>query len=121
MPDCNIGIATGAVSGFFVLDVDNKDGKDGEASLRELEAKHGLLPTTIEVITGEGRHAWFRIGEHGAIRNSAGTIAPGLDIRGDGGYVIAPPSIHPSGKRYEWSVDSNDEFAEAPEWLHELI
>jgi len=74
-PTLNIGIATGAVSGFWVLDVD--DDKNGEASLRELEAKHGALPPTIEVITGKGRHLWFRIGEHGPVKNSVSEIAPG--------------------------------------------
>jgi hypothetical protein len=118
VPDLNIGVATGAPSGFFVLDI---DGDDGETSLRELEAKRGKLPATIEAITARGRHCYFRIGEHGDIRNSAGMVAPGLDIRGSGGYVLVPPSIHPSGRAYAWSVDSADEFADAPEWLHERI
>jgi hypothetical protein len=118
VPNLNIGIATGAVSGFFVLDA---DGNDGEASLGKLEAEHGKLPATVEVITGRGRHCYFRMGEHGPVKNSASQIAPGLDVRGDGGYVIAPPSVHPSGRVYCWSVDSAGEFAEAPDWLHELI
>jgi hypothetical protein len=117
-PDLNIGVATGAVSGFFVLDV---DGDKGEGSLRELEQRHDKLPPTIESITSRGRHCYFRMGEHGDVRNSAGQIAPGLDIRGSGGYVLVPPSIHPSGRAYAWSVDSTDEFADAPEWLHDLI
>ena len=118
IPNCNIGVATGAASGFFVLDI---DGEDGEASLRNLEGEHGKLPATVEVITGKGRHCYFRIDEHGTIKNSASQIAPGVDVRGDGGYVLAPPSIHPSGRAYVWSVDSADEFADAPDWLHELI
>jgi len=117
VPDLNVGIATGAASGVFVLDV---DGDDGEASLRKLETEHGNLPTTIEVITGKGRHCYFRIGEYGPITNSASQIAPGLDVRGDGGYVIAPPSVHPSGRVYAWSVDSANKFADAPDWLHWL-
>jgi hypothetical protein len=117
-PDLNIGCATGAVNGFFVLDV---DGDKGEASIAKLEEQHGKLPSTIESITSRGRHCYFRMGEHGDVRNSAGQIAPGLDIRGTGGYVLVPPSIHPSGRAYAWSVDSTDEFADAPEWLHELI
>ena len=114
----DLGIATGAASGFWVLDV---DGEDGEASLRKLEAEHGPLPATVEVITGKGRHSYFRIGEHGAIRNSVGEIAPGLDVRGDGGYVLAPPSIHPSGRAYAWSIDTAQEFADAPDWLYALL
>jgi len=117
VPDLNVGIATGAPSGVFVLDV---DGDDGEASLRKLETEHSNLPPTIEVITGKGRHCYFRIGEYGPVKNSAGQIAPGLDVRGDGGYVIAPPSVHPSGRAYAWSVDSASTFADAPGWLHSL-
>jgi len=116
--ECNIGVATGVVSGVFVLDI---DGEGGEGSLLKLESEHGALPPTIEAITGKGRHCYFRIGEHGAVKNSAGQIATGLDIRGDGGYVIAPPSIHPSGRPYAWSVDTTRDFADAPDWLHTLI
>ena len=116
VPDLNIGIATGMVSGIFVLDI---DGDEGEASLRQLEQQHGALPPTVEAITGKGRHAYFRT--RAATRNSAGQIATGIDIRGDGGYVIAPPSVHPSGRDYAWSVDAADIFADAPDWLHALI
>ena len=112
-PSYNVAVATGPVSKVFVLDI---DGIDAEASLRKLEGQHGALPETIESITPRGRHIFFRC-ENGAIRNSAGAIAPGLDIRGDGGYVVLPPSIHPSGRSYVWSVDSGNHFAEAPAWL----
>src|SRR4029077_18768365 len=98
VPDLNVGIATGTASGIFVLDI---DGEGGEASLRRLEQENCPLPPTIEAITGKGRHCYFRM--RGSIRNSAGQIGAGLDIRGDGGYVIAPPSIHPSGRAYSWS------------------
>jgi hypothetical protein len=116
-PDLNIGIVTGAVSGVFVLDI---DGEDGEGSLLKLEGEHGTLPPTVEAITGKGRHCYFRSGKH-KISNSAGQIGIGLDIRGDGGYVIAPPSIHPNGRPYAWSVDTTRDFAAAPDWLHNLI
>lgn len=114
----NIGIATGAASGLFVVDI---DGDDGEHALSLLEAKHGELPSTVEVITGRGRHLYFCIGEHGRVANSTGWVGTGIDVRGDGGYVIAPPSIHPSGRRYEWSVDSAAEYANAPDWLLNLL
>jgi Bifunctional DNA primase/polymerase, N-terminal len=111
--DSNIGIRTGAASGFWVLDV---DGGHGEASLRALEAAHYPLPATREAITGGGgRHLYFRYS--GPVACSAGKVAPGLDVRGDGGYVVAPPSIHPNGRAYCWSVDSADELATAPDWL----
>jgi hypothetical protein len=112
-PHYNVAVATGPVSKVFVLDV---DGLDAEASLHKLEQLHGALPETVESITPRGRHLFFKC-ETGAVRNSAGGLAPGLDIRGDGGYVVLPPSMHPSGRRYMWSVDSADHFAEAPAWL----
>jgi hypothetical protein len=122
LPDCNIGLATGAPSGIFVLDI---DGLDGEAALRKLELAHGLLPDSVETITpghgdGRGRHIWFRH-PGGTIPNSAGRVAPHVDVRGDGGYVVTPPSVHPSGHRYAWSVETASAFADAPAWLLDLI
>src|SRR5262249_21543270 len=55
------------------------------------------------------------------IRNSASRVAPGVDVRGEGGYIVCAPSMHPSGKRYAWSVDSATCFACAPEWLLSMI
>jgi Bifunctional DNA primase/polymerase, N-terminal len=116
-PDCNIGIRTGAASGFWVFDT---DGDEGEASLRGLESEHGLLPPTREAISGGGgRHLWFKY--TGPVPSKAGPIGIGLDTRGDGGYIIAPPSIHPNGRAYAWSVDSVDELAIAPDWLLQLV
>jgi hypothetical protein len=117
-PQFNIAIATGKPSGIFVIDI---DGIDAEGELRKLEAQHGTaLPPTIEIITARGRHAWFKM-PNTTIRNSAGKLAPGLDIRATGGYVLAPPSVHPSGRRYEWSVDCASAIADAPNWLTERI
>jgi hypothetical protein len=112
-PEANIGVATGERSHVFVLDVDSAD---AEVELRKLESAHGALPPTVEVITARGRHLYFEWPGH-PIRNSAGKVGPGLDIRGDGGYTLAPPSVHPSGKAYCWSVDSANSFAHAPDWL----
>ena len=112
-PLANIGVATGVRSHVFVLDV---DGTDAEHELRKLEAEHGPLPTTVESITGRGRHLFFEWPDT-PVRNSAGKVGPGLDIRGEGGYVLAPPSIHPSGRAYTWSVDSANNLAPAPAWL----
>ena len=109
-PQFNLAIATGAVSGIFVVDI---DGLDAEVELRRLEAEHGGFPSTVEAITARGRHVYFRSPET-PVRNSASKIAPGIDVRGDGGYVLAPPSIHPSGRRYEWSVDCATALADAP-------
>jgi hypothetical protein len=117
LPDANIAIATGTPSNIFALDV---DGVDAEAELRRLEAQHGALPPTVEVITARGRHVYFRMPD-APIRNSAGKLGPGLDIRATGGYVLAPPSIHPTGRRYEWSVDCASAIAPAPAWLLDII
>jgi hypothetical protein len=115
IPEANVGVATGI--SFFVVDV---DGIDAEVELRKLEAQHGALPATVEVITARGRHVWFKMPD-ATIRNSAGKLAPGLDIRAGGGYVLAPPSIHPTGRRYEWSVDCASAFAQAPTWLLQIV
>jgi hypothetical protein len=118
-PDLNVAIATGVGSGVFVVDL---DGVDAEAELRRLEAQHGALPASVEAVTPRpGRHIFFLYPASGRVRNSASRLAPGIDIRGDGGYVLVPPSIHPSGRRYEWSVDSARTFAAAPDWLVTLI
>jgi hypothetical protein len=120
-PDTGIAIRTGVESGLVVLDVDHRHG--GDDTLAELEAKHGALPVTVECFTGGGgRHIYFA---HPGVelRNSAGKVGPGLDMRGDGGYVIAPPSVHESGRRYEWSVDGHPDdvpVAEMPSWLFNL-
>jgi hypothetical protein len=112
-PDFNIGIATGPASNVFVIDIDSGE---AEAELRRLEAENAALPPSIETITARGRHVYFRWPEK-PVRNSTSKIAPGIDVRGDGGYVLAPPSIHPSGRAYAWSVDCAKAFAAAPEWL----
>ena len=115
----NIGVATGAGSGIWILDI---DGDEGEATLRALEAQYGALPPTVEAITGRGRHLYWRWPTGRVIRNKqVNHHMPGLDVRGNGGYVLAPPSIHPSGRLYSWSVDSSDSFEDAPEWLLDLI
>ena len=115
-PDANVGIRTGA--GLLVLDVDPPDGDD---SLHELEREHGELPRTVQVVTGGGgAHYWFKTDE--PIRNSAGRLGPGIDIRGDGGYVVAPPSRHESGRLYEWENDPDETpLAPAPAWLLERL
>lgn len=104
----NIGIPTGAVSGLLVLDID----PGGDESLAALLVRYGSLPKTREVKTGRGRQLWFR--HPGvSIRCNAGALGQGLDIRGDGGYIIAPPSLHPNGQQYRFLNDCR--FAEVPE------
>lgn len=112
-PELNVAIACGSKSGLFAIDI---DGLDAEVELRRLEAQHGQLPATVEVMTARGRHLYFKM-PNAPLRNSASKVAPGVDVRGDGGYVLTAPSIHPSGRRYAWSVDSAGAIASAPEWL----
>lgn len=121
--DYNVGIATG--NGIVVLDVDidHAAGKYGDETLADLERQHGALPDTWQVLTGGGGvHYYFRCDDP-ALTGSVG-FAPGLDYRGNGCLVIAPPSIHPNGKAYEWeasSTPSNVPLAPLPDWLHRLM
>lgn len=109
-PNANIGLATGSVSqNVFVidLDIDEDRGIDGYHSLEDWQREHGDFPETWTAITGRGGyHLYYR--GNGKIKNQAGII-DGVDIRGNGGYVVAPPSIHKNGNRYEWEY-SPDEF-----------
>ena len=94
-PKANIGIATGAVSGLVVLDL---DGAKGVAKLKALLGTVKLPPTAC-VATGRGWHLYFRALQ---AEPTGCSSDGGLDVRGEGGYVIAPPSIHASGARYRW-------------------
>lgn len=101
-PSANVGIATGEVSGILVIDVDVANGKSGEASLRSLESQIGSLPKHTVVKTGSGGlHIYLQMGNQ-KIKSSASKIAEHIDVRANGGYVIAPPSSHISGNNYEW-------------------
>ncbi|MET4320317.1 putative DNA primase/helicase [Bradyrhizobium sp. RT5a] len=119
-PDANIGIATGKISNLVVIDV---DGEDGKKSLLVLVKKHGKLPRTPKVTTGNGVHYYLRPGNK-PVSNSVGRLGKGIDIRGDGGYVVAPGSVHRSGKLYKFvpGRDLNDiEIAKIPKSLRKAI
>ena len=108
-PDANIGIATGSISHLFALDVDlDKDkGKDGFRSIREWEQEHGTFPTTVMDITGRGgSHLLFAY--DGKDIPSTVDLYNGVDIRGEGGGIVVPPSEHENGRRYEWEVSPDD-------------
>lgn len=120
-PENNVGIVTGAVSGLVVLDVDPRHG--GDDTLRSLELQHGPLLPTLEAATGGGgRHIYFAH-PGGVVRNRVG-IAPGVDLRGDGGCVVAPPSVHPSGAHYRWVAGRGPgqvPLASLPAWLRRIL
>ncbi len=119
-PEANIGIPTGFATGFDVLDVDPRHG--GDESLAELEIEHGKLPETVEALTGGGgRHILFK--HRDGVHNSEGRRA-GLDVRGEGGYVIVAPSLHKTGGTYEWELSSRPgevDLGEWPEWLLDVL
>jgi hypothetical protein len=116
-PEANVGIVTGVVSGLVVLDIDQSHG--GMESLAALVQAHGSLPMTLEAMTGGGgRHLYFTH-PGGLVRNLVG-LAPGIDRRGDGGYVVAPPSRHASGHRYSWAPGRSPSEvppAPMPNWM----
>lgn len=100
-PKANIGIATGAGSGIVVLDIDPKNG--GVHSFEQIEQEFELPPTLTARTGSGGHHYYYRHPLDGKIPNSASKLGPGLDIRGDGGFIVAPPSMHACGQRYEWT------------------
>jgi len=114
----NVGIATGAASGIVVVDIDPRHG--GDESLVALERQNGPVPATWRFLTGGGgEHLLFRH-PGGTVPNSAGEIANGVDVRGDGGYIVAAPSLHICGRRYAISVDHHPDetpLAHLPAWL----
>ena len=121
-----VGIATGRAANrqFFVLDIDDKNGKRGSDTLADLEAEHGQLPDTVTVLTPTGgRHLYFTTTIE--IRNDAGKrLGEGLDIRGIGGYVVAPPSTHENGGEYTFEhgyAITDLKPADAPTWLIHLL
>ena len=128
-PGANIGLATGKANGILVLDIDRNhaDGVDGEETLKEMERELGPLPPTVEALTPNGgRHLYFKYPEGRDIGSrTARAGRPGIDVRGNGGYVVVPPSTVRCAdgqvRAYEWEVSSyphTTPLAELPEaWL----
>lgn len=101
-PDASIGVPTGCAIGAWVLDVDLPA---GPVTLAKIEEATGKFPETLTQITGSGgQHLFFLMLDNISISNSVKKIGPGLDVRGDGGYVIVSPSHHPSGNKYQWVI-----------------
>jgi hypothetical protein len=116
-PAAGVAIRTGTET-FIALDVDPEHG--GDDALAALEAEHGRLPATVEALTPSGgRHLYFAAPPGAEVRNSAGKLGPGLDVRGEGGYVVAPPT-----PGYIFEISSQPEevpLADFPSWLLRLL
>ena len=123
-PKANIGLPTGQVNGLIVIDVDVKN--DGFKNFNRLQLKYGILNAAVKARTGGGgAHYMFKAPAGRVIKNSAGELAPGVDVRGEGGYIVAPPSSHRSGGVYEFeegaSLLEGVKLTELPElWVEAL-
>jgi hypothetical protein len=115
-PDANIGIRTGSASGIWVLDL---DGAEGEASFAALQAVHGTISPTLQSKTGTGGHLVFIHPPGRKIRSSTRKIARGIDVRAEGAYIVAPPSLHHTGAQYCWAGEELNPVAAAA-WLLQL-
>lgn len=119
-PEANIGFVTGKTNRCFVIDIDGSTGKE---ELRKIK-KDREWPKTIIAKSGRdgGGHFYFRYPEEiEMVKNRAGVL-PNVDIRGDGGYIVVPPSIHPNGKKYSWKRDFCPQEMEcASEWILQEI
>lgn len=111
----NIGIQTGKDSGIVVIDIDPRNG--GDATFSDLITEHGVIPETLQAITGSnGYHIFFN---YPGVR-LRGKLGAGIDVKSDGGYVVAPPSVHPDTKqRYAWRNDYD--IADMPAWMLKLL
>jgi hypothetical protein len=117
-PRAGVGIVTGSVSGVWVLDI---DGDAAQEWYDEQVKQHGLVHT-LGVRTARGAHLYWRYPEGVTIRN-AQRMAPGVDVRGEGGYVCAPPTVHRSGHVYAWIHEPGftREAVDAPSWLFDMV
>lgn len=113
-PAALVGVATGAVSGITVVDIDTKDGKRGDINWQQMIGDNGPLPDTMQVESRSGgAHVYLKYVPGSRISQSK--LAPGIDVRSDGGYIICPPS---AGYKY---INPGTEIAEAPSWLKALL
>jgi hypothetical protein len=120
-PDANIGLPTGKDNKIFVFEFDTPEGHevDGATAVAELEAKHGKLPETLKSQSPSGSIHYYFNHPGFYVKSSAGEIAPGIDIKGDGGMVLAPPSNRPGKGEYRWLNELPP--VDAPQWLLDLI
>lgn len=116
----NIGLVTGSVSkNIFVVDVDTGQGKTGLETLDQVQMAHDDLPITATAKTGSGgKHIFLRAPEGFHVKTDTNLIGKGIDVRGEGGFVVAAPSRHASGNLYEYDMD---DIADAPNWLLAMV
>jgi len=118
-PKANIGIACGLPSGIIVIDLDPRNGSD--ESIRKLASKKQTFPPTVTVKTANGGvHLYYAF--EPSLKNSKSVLAPGIDVKTTGGYVVAPPSQLHGGKRYEWiNSPLGDRFPRLPVWAVQAL
>ena len=121
-PNANVAIATGSRSGIVVVDVDPRHG--GDQAFADLQARYGRLPQAPTVRTGGGGVHIYLCANDRRLSNSVGALGSGIDVRGEGGYVIAPPSRHANSNLYSWDASGRIgqvSIAEVPTWLTDLL
>ena len=116
-PSRGVGLATGQRSGVWALDLDSEDAAKGWAAMQN---EHGGRIRTVVSRTKRGYHLFFKMPTNGTdVRNSAGRIGDGIDVRGSGGYIVLPPSPHPEGGVYRWAKGRSPneiEVVDTPDW-----
>jgi RecA-family ATPase len=119
---CGVGLPTGAVNGFFVVEADTLEGHgvDGISALEDLQTRHGKFPDTYMAMSPTGSLHYYFNHPGGKVWQSLSRLADGVDVKGDGNMVIAPPSKRSDGT-YEWIHDDDVDLADAPEWLIKLV
>lgn len=123
--ECGLGVVTGAVSGLWAADIDNAYGKDGAETWAALQVANDDVPDTWRAMSGGGGRHWFFRQPGGArIKTGKDVLGHHVDVRGDGGFLVLPPTVHPNGRKYEWAPGYGPDgidLADTPAWLLELV
>jgi len=118
----NFGLLTGRINNITVIDIDRKD--NGLKTWRSWIKKYGKIDTPTVKTGNEGYHYYFKYNEklHNRLNIKINGNRIGIDIKGNGGQVVVPPSIHPNGTKYKWTKSlDNYEIIEVPKWLEDII
>jgi hypothetical protein len=118
-PRANIGLACGVPSGVLVIDLDPRNGS--KESIERLAKRKQTFPPTVTAQTANGgTHLYFAY--EPMLKNSKSALAPGIDVKTTGGYVVAPPSVLEGNRRYSWLVSPlGDCFPRLPRWVSEAL